>query len=91
MTNPVFLKDIWPTPQEIEQTMRQSVKSEMFKKEYNNVFEGERIGRICRFLMACNTFGIQIQLISKQLRILKIFRKSQNRYKIFIMHMYLPC
>ena len=39
--DPVFLKDIWPTPQEIEQTMRQSVKSEMFKKEYNNVFEGE--------------------------------------------------
>ncbi len=38
---PVFLKDIWPSPQEIEETIRQSVKSEMFKKEYSNVFEGE--------------------------------------------------
>ncbi len=38
---PIFLKDIWPTPQEIEQTMHQSVKSEMFKQEYANVFEGE--------------------------------------------------
>jgi aconitate hydratase len=38
---PVYLKDIWPTPQEIEQTMQQSVKSEMFKQEYANVFEGE--------------------------------------------------
>ena len=38
---PVFLMDIWPSPQEIEQTMRQSVKSEMFKQGYSNVFEGE--------------------------------------------------
>jgi aconitate hydratase len=38
---PVFLKDIWPSPQEIEQTMRQSVKPEMFKKEYAHVFDGD--------------------------------------------------
>jgi aconitate hydratase len=37
---PVFLKDIWPTSQEIESTMKQSVKSELFKREYSNVFEG---------------------------------------------------
>jgi aconitate hydratase len=39
---PVFLKDIWPSPQEIEETIRRSVKSEMFTKEYSNVFEGEQ-------------------------------------------------
>ena len=39
---PVFLKDIWPSLQEIEETIRQSVKSDMFKKEYSNVFEGEQ-------------------------------------------------
>jgi aconitate hydratase len=39
---PVFLKDIWPSSQEIEDTIRKSVKSEMFKKEYSNVFEGEQ-------------------------------------------------
>jgi len=37
----VFLKDIWPSPQEVEQTMHQSVKPEMFKQEYSNVFEGD--------------------------------------------------
>ncbi len=38
---PIFLKDIWPTPQEIEQSVRANVKSEMFKEEYANVFEGD--------------------------------------------------
>jgi aconitate hydratase len=42
---PVFLKDIWPSPEEIETTIRQSVKSDMFKKEYSNVFEGEESWR----------------------------------------------
>jgi aconitate hydratase len=39
---PVYLKDIWPSPEEIESTVRQCVKSEMFVKEYSNVFEGGR-------------------------------------------------
>jgi aconitate hydratase len=38
---PIFLRDLWPTLPEIEQTMQQSVKSDMFKQEYANVFEGE--------------------------------------------------
>jgi aconitate hydratase len=38
---PVFLKDLWPSPQEIEQAIRKSVKAEMFRKEYANVFEGD--------------------------------------------------
>ncbi len=38
---PVYLRDIWPTPQEIESTVRTSVTSEMYKKEYANVFEGD--------------------------------------------------
>lgn len=39
--NPVFLKDIWPEPREIERAIRESVKAEMFRKEYANVFEGD--------------------------------------------------
>src|ERR1700719_3461957 len=31
---PVYLRDIWPTPQEVETAMRDSVTSEMFRKEY---------------------------------------------------------
>ena len=38
---PVYLRDIWPTPQEIESTVRASVTSEMYSKEYANVFEGD--------------------------------------------------
>jgi aconitate hydratase len=38
---PVYLRDIWPTPQEIESTVRDSVTSEMYAKEYANVFEGD--------------------------------------------------
>jgi aconitate hydratase len=37
----VFLRDIWPTPQEVESTMRLSVSSEMFRKEYADVFTGD--------------------------------------------------
>jgi aconitate hydratase len=38
---PVYLRDIWPTPQEIESTVRASVTSEMYAKEYANVYEGD--------------------------------------------------
>src|ERR1700737_2949292 len=38
---PVFLKDIWPTPQEIESTVRESVTSEQYRKQYSKVFEGD--------------------------------------------------
>jgi aconitate hydratase len=38
---PVYLRDIWPTPNEVETTMRSSVTSEMFRKEYANVFTGD--------------------------------------------------
>jgi aconitate hydratase len=38
---PVYLRDIWPTPQEIEKTVREAVTSEMYAKEYGNVFEGD--------------------------------------------------
>ncbi|HTY37517.1 MAG TPA: aconitate hydratase AcnA [Bacteroidota bacterium] len=37
---PVYLRDIWPTPEEVESTIRSCVKSEMFHNEYANVFDG---------------------------------------------------
>ena len=39
--NDVFLKDIWPTPQEIQGVIDSSISSEMFKKDYATVFEGD--------------------------------------------------
>jgi aconitate hydratase len=38
---PVYLRDIWPTPDEVEKTMRASVASEMFQKQYADVFTGD--------------------------------------------------
>ncbi len=38
---PVFLRDIWPTPVEVETTLRASVTSDMFRKEYGDVFTGD--------------------------------------------------
>src|SRR5204863_6911990 len=35
----VYLKDIWPTVDEVEQVVKQSVRSEMFQKEYSEVFQ----------------------------------------------------
>jgi len=37
----VFLRDIWPTQQEIQDTVRTAVGSEMFRKQYAHVFEGD--------------------------------------------------
>lgn len=38
--NDVYLKDIWPSSAEIAQAVQQ-VKTDMFRKEYNAVFEGD--------------------------------------------------
>ena len=37
----VFLKDIWPTPAEVQDTMDSSINSGMFTKQYAGVFEGD--------------------------------------------------
>ena len=38
---PVFLKDIWPSQEEIQATVAEVVRSEMFRKEYRDVFTGD--------------------------------------------------
>jgi aconitate hydratase len=38
---PIHLKDIWPSHQEIAECVDRSVKSEMFRKEYAEVFKGD--------------------------------------------------
>ena len=37
---PVYLKDIWPSPKEIAETIRKSVKPASFRARYGNVFDG---------------------------------------------------
>ncbi len=38
---PVFLRDLWPTPQEIQDVIDQSLSSSMFTKDYASVFDGD--------------------------------------------------
>src|SRR4051794_25560200 len=37
----VYLRDIWPSQQEIAETMERAVQSDMFKRSYAEVFEGD--------------------------------------------------
>jgi len=38
---PVFLKDIWPTSAQVAQTVAEAVRSDMFRKSYAEVFDGD--------------------------------------------------
>ncbi len=38
---PVFLHDIWPSPQEVQTVMDQAISSEMFSTDYADVFAGD--------------------------------------------------
>jgi aconitate hydratase len=38
---PVFLKDIWPSAAEVAETVGEAVQSDMFRKSYGEVFDGD--------------------------------------------------
>jgi aconitate hydratase len=38
---PVYLREIWPTPHEIETTVRAAVSTSQYSKQYGEVFEGD--------------------------------------------------
>jgi aconitate hydratase len=42
---PVFLRELWPAPKEVEEEILRSVKAEMFHKQYANVFDGDESWR----------------------------------------------
>ncbi|RCG25562.1 aconitate hydratase AcnA [Streptomyces diacarni] len=39
--NPVYLKDLWPSEQEVEQVVASAIGQEMFTKDYADVFAGD--------------------------------------------------
>jgi aconitate hydratase len=43
--DPVFLQDIWPTAEEVEQAVTASVEPAMFAEEYRTVFAGDELWR----------------------------------------------
>ena len=38
---PVYLKDIWPSNREVQETLARTLSAEMFSRRYANVFQGE--------------------------------------------------
>jgi aconitate hydratase len=40
---PVYLKDLWPSQQEINEAIASSVKAQMFKEKYSDVFSGSQM------------------------------------------------
>jgi aconitate hydratase len=38
---PVYLRDVWPTPDEVEQALTGSFSSDLFDEEYGRIFEGD--------------------------------------------------
>lgn len=38
----VYLRDIWPTPEEVDDVVKKSARTEFFRKEYSEVFAGDQ-------------------------------------------------
>jgi len=53
---PVYLKDIWPSTQEIDEVIASCISSDMFKKDYATVFEGDHRWKSLETPIG-NTFG----------------------------------
>jgi aconitate hydratase len=39
--NPVFLTDIWPSPDEVTETVRAAIGSDLYTREYARIFDGD--------------------------------------------------
>src|SRR5438270_525451 len=38
---PVFLRDVWPTQKEVDETLKKAINSGMYTKNYETIFEGD--------------------------------------------------
>ena len=79
---PVYLRDIWPTNEEVAATVRSAVTAGMFQHEYEHAFDGDK-----------NWQGLQIPTgeiyrwddarpISRSRRTLRTWRIRTRRYRI---------
>ncbi len=41
MGNPVYLRDIWPDGQEIEKVVGEAIRTEMYERTYDEIYEGD--------------------------------------------------
>lgn len=80
--DPVYLKDIWPSAQEIARAVEQ-VSTEMFRKEYAEVFEGTAEWKELTSHDPIPTVGRRTQpIFAYRLSLMKC-RQHQHQWKIF--------
>ena len=59
----IFLKDIWPSNKEIEETLKASLNAEMFVNRYSNVAEGPKQWQEIKTEKAVFTIGTKTLLM----------------------------
>ncbi len=66
----IYLKDIWPKPEEIKKTIDESLTSQMFQDRYSQVFIGDQEWQNIKVTKTDTMHGIKIALILTTLLIL---------------------
>lgn len=78
---PVFLKDLWPTDQEIQSTIKKTLDSSMFTKRYSNIMEDNPVWKEIHGKQERIMPGMQIAHTFKNHLIWMIFLTNCRRSK----------
>ena len=76
--NAVYFNDIWPSAKEIEDVVQSVVTSELFKKEYAQVFNSNERWNEIKLQTKLYILGIMIQHTFKTHHSLKVYLKSRE-------------
>ena len=76
---PVYLRDIWPTEREIQETMLRAVNARMFREQYADVFTGDDRWRSLNVPRAIGSPGSRIRPTSAIRRSSMASRSSPRR------------
>jgi aconitate hydratase len=87
---PVYLKDIWPSGIEVAQAVEQ-VSTEMFRKEYAEVFAGTAEWKAINVERLIPTTGRKIRPTFACRHSLMKWALNLNRLKTFTVRAFLPC
>ena len=91
--NPVYLKDIWPSNEEISEYMSRVISADMFRERYSDVFKGDKHGRTSRLpavrptngRRARPTYNIRRSLTkAKQLRVSLRISSTHVRWRSWV-------
>jgi aconitate hydratase len=61
---PVFLRDIWPSEKDIQQTLREAIGSELYRENYREIFAGDEQWRTLQAAAGTSTVGTRLPPMS---------------------------